>query len=321
MSLTEWKFYNYVKKIIDIEKVYIFGGSIRDELLHNFHAIAFYKEQNEYLIKNPHADKSEFDYNNKDVSPNTLGRFVIPNDIDMFISKDSFKLIIKKLQKMFYVRVRSVKDLAYIVKTINHGLYILNKVEVMTKISGQYYMVKLDMIVSSGEIDNNTAFPLVDLDFNVNGLFYTKDRDIYLPVREGYKHTSMLLFNIFDDIRNMTARGNCNVPPYRIDKLYKKKWIIVFNFNIYNFLESKNIDQEESCVICTRSVMEFSKCVNFRFCECKNVICMDCINTNCEKIDKCPSCRINIIETNDEMLYAKNELFVYKNYKNMNKVN
>ena len=321
MSLTEWKFYNYVKKIIDIEKVYIFGGSIRDELLHNFHATAFYKEQNEYLIKNPTANKSDFDYNNKDLSINTLGRFVIPNDIDMFISKDSFKLIIKKLQKLFYVRVRSVKDLAYIVKTINHGLYILNKVEVMTKISGQYYMVKLDMIVSSGEIDNNTAFPLVDLDFNVNGLFYTKDRDIYLPVREGYKHTSMSLFNIFDDIRNMTARGNCNVPPYRIDKLYKKKWIIVFNFNIYNFLESKNIDQEESCVICTRSVMEFSKCVNFRFCDCKNVICMDCINTNCEKIDKCPSCRMNIIETNDEMLYAKNELFVYKNYKNMNKVN
>jgi hypothetical protein len=320
MSLTEWKFYNYVKQIINIDKVYIFGGSIRDELLHNFHATAFYKEQNEYLCKNPHADKTDYDYNNIDLSPKTLGRFVIPNDIDMFVSKDSFKFIIKKLQKLFYVRVRSVKDLAYIVKTINYGLYILNKVEVMTKISGQYYMVKLDMIVSSGEIDNNTAFPLVDLDFNVNGLFYTKDRDIYLPLREGFKNTSMALFNVFDDIRNMTARGNCNVMPYRIDKLYKKKWIIAFKFETYNFLESKNIDQDESCVICTRSVTEFSKCVNFKVCDCKSVICMDCIDTNCEKIDKCPSCRTNIIETNDGMLYAKNELFVYKNYKNMYKV-
>lgn len=316
MSLSEWNFYNYVKKIINIEQVYIFGGSIRDEVLHNFHAIAFYKEQKEYFLKNPHADKSEFDYNNQELSINTLGRFVIPNDIDMFVSKESFKLIIKKLQRLFYVRIRSVKDLAYIVKTIAYGLYSLNKIEVMTKISGQYYMVKLDMIISSGEIDNNTVFPLVDLDFNVNGLFYTKGRDIYLPVREGYKQTSMALFCVFDDIRNMTARGNCNVLPYRIDKLYKKKWNIVFNFNIYNFLESKNIDQEESCVICTRSVMEFSKCVNFKDCECKNVICIDCINTNCEKIDKCPSCRMETIGSNDDLLYAKSELFVYKHYKN-----
>jgi hypothetical protein len=315
MSINEWKFYRWVKHILNIEQVYIFGGSIRDELLHNFHATDFYKEQAEYFLKNPNADKKEFDYNNKEISPNTLGRFVIPNDIDLFISKEASIYILKKLQKICYVRIQTVKDLSYIVKTIEHGQYTLNKIEVVSKIGGQYYTVKLDMIIAIGEIDNNTVFPLVDLDFNVNGLFYTKDRDIYLPDRGGYKQCTMALFHVIDDIKHMTARTYCNVPVYRIDKLYTKKWKIVFNFTIYNFLESKNVVQDDSCVICTRSVTEFDKCVNFKQCDCKIVICLDCIGTNYSKINKCPSCRINIIDSQEEMICAKDELFVYKKYK------
>jgi hypothetical protein len=315
MSVYDWKFYKYIKNILDIEGVYIFGGSIRDELLHDFHANEFYKEQNEYFLKNPDADKKDFDYNDKEISPNTLGRFVIPNDIDLFISKDTSTYILKKLQKLFYVRIRTVKDLSYIVKTLNHGIYTLNKIEIMTKISGQYYTVKLDMIIASGDIDNNTVFPLIDLDFNVNGLFYTKDRDIYLPNRGEYKSSTIALFRIIDDIKNMTARACFNVPIYRIDKLYNKKWNIKFNYTIYNFLESKNIVQDDSCVICTRSVTEFEKCVNFKNCDCKIVICIDCINSNYEKINKCPSCRMNIIESPDELICARDELFVYKKYK------
>ena len=317
MSYTEWSFYKNVKNMLDLENVYIFGGSIRDELLHNFHAAAFYKEQNEYFLKNPQANKEDFDYDNKELSPNTFGRFVIPSDIDLFISKDLSKFVLKRLQKVCYVRISTVKDLSYIVKNVDHGLYTLNKVEVIKQIGNTYYKVKIDMIISSGVIDNNTQFPLVDLDFNVNGLFYTKDRDIYLPERNGVKPGAMSMFNIFDDIRNMTARGNCNVKPYRVDKLYKKKWNIVFRFVIYNFMETINTDQEDSCVICTRSVCEFPKCVNFKKCYCKNVICFDCIQMNYEKIDKCPSCRMSVIESNEEMLSAKDELFIYKKYVNV----
>uniref|UniRef100_A0A6C0JL88 RING-type domain-containing protein n=1 Tax=viral metagenome TaxID=1070528 RepID=A0A6C0JL88_9ZZZZ len=314
MSVYDWKFYKCVKQILDIDQVYIFGGSIRDELLHDFHANDFYKEQNEYFVKNPNADKKDFDYNNKDISPTTLGRFVIPNDIDLFISKEASIYVLKKLYKLFYVRISVVKDLAYIVKTLNNGLYTLNKIEIMTKISGKYYTVKLDMIVANGEIDNNTIFPLVDLDFNVNGLFYTKGRDIYLPDRGEYKTSTIALFRVIDDIKNMTARACCNVPVYRIDKLYMKNWTIVFNFKTYNFIESKNVVQDDSCVICTHSVTEFTKCVNFKNCICKIVICMACINSNYEKIDKCPSCRTPIIDTPDNLICARQELFVYKKY-------
>ena len=314
MSVYDWKFYKYIKQILDIEGVYIFGGSIRDELLHDFHANAFYKEQKEYFLKNPDSDKKEFDYDDKEISPNTLGRFIIPNDIDLFISKEASFYVLKKLHKLFYVRISVVKDLAYVVKTLNTGLYTLNKIEIMTKISGQYYTVKLDMIIASGEIDNNTIFPLIDLDFNVNGLFYTRGRDIYLPDRGEYKASTMALFRVIDDIRNMTARACCNVPVYRIDKLYTKKWNILFNFTIYNFVESKNVVQDDSCVICTRSVSEFNKCVNFKNCDCKIVICIECIRSNYEKIDKCPSCRKSIIESPDELICARDELFIHKKY-------
>jgi len=71
----------------------IFGGAIRDTILHKFHATEFYKQREEYLEKNPHG---VFEYDDKEISLNTLGLFTIPTDIDVFVYEDHYNYNITK---------------------------------------------------------------------------------------------------------------------------------------------------------------------------------------------------------------------------------
>ena len=110
MSKLDWLSFVSVQRILLSNKCIIFGGAVRDAIFHKFKATEFYDEREEYLKYHPNDN---FDYNDKKISVNTLGRFTIPSDIDVFVYEDNYTNIISKLQEKYAVKIRIAKDLKY----------------------------------------------------------------------------------------------------------------------------------------------------------------------------------------------------------------
>jgi hypothetical protein len=309
MSKYEWTSYSNVHNLLLMNGGIIFGGAIRDTILHKFHATEFYKQQNEYLVKNPNG---VFDYDDKETSPNTLGRFTIPTDIDVFVYEDQYNFIITKLQKKYPIKINMIKDLKYTIPDLEPNTYKLYKIEVFMIYPGiKAQIVKIDMIVCPN--DRKRPFPLMEVDFNVNALFQSFEKDIYVsPMYSRHNNDrTMILYNIMNDIKHKIARGVAiNLSGYRIKKLITKDWDVKIKFSIYRFHECSTVDDEETCTICTLNKKDFSKCVNFVKCQCKSIICMSCIEENSDKIDKCPTCRCLIASEN--IINRKHELQIYR---------
>jgi hypothetical protein len=324
MTRHDWASFNAVRKIILKEGGIIFGGAVRDLIYHNFQASEFYKEQDAYLKKNPTQDISTtFMYEDTNASPTTLGRFLVPSDIDVIIYEDMYETLISKIQKKYPIKIKCIKDLQYLITDIEPNVYKLYTIEVYCvsqRNLTHYYVsiVKLDLIICPN--DRTKSIPLKEVDFNVNALFQSADRDIYVcPAFERMnENRSFILFNIMNDIKSHMARAtSCNITHYRIDKLINKGWKVLFKYKIYNFHTTQNIEQGETCIICTANKSEFEECVNFKKCACKSIICMPCMLSNYAKLDKCPTCRIKLIYNEADVEFRKNELSLYNNYTNI----
>lgn len=324
MTRHDWASFNAVRRIILKEGGIIFGGAVRDSIYHYFQASEFYKEQEAYFIKNPTEDRMiNFMYEDTNVSPNTLGRFLVPSDIDVLIYEDMYYQLISKLQKKYPIQIKCIKDLQYLIPDIEPNEYKLYTIEVYCvsrKIPTNYYVsvVKIDLIVCPN--DRTKSIPLKEVDFNVNSLFQSAEKDIYvIPAFEKMnENRSFLLYNIMSDIKAHTARGtSCNISHYRIDKLINKGWRVLFKYKIYNFHSTQHIEEGETCIICTANKTEFEECVNFKKCACKSIICMPCMLNNYAKVNKCPTCRITIAYDEEDTELRKNELSLYNNYTNI----
>jgi hypothetical protein len=289
MSRHEWASYSNVHQMLLTNGGIIFGGAIRDTIVHKFHATEFYKQRDEYMEKNP---TGVFEYDDREISPNTLGRFTIPTDIDVFVYEDHYNFIITKLQKKYPIKISMIKDLQYTVPDLEPNTYKLYKIEVFMIYPIKAQVVKIDMIVCPN--DRGRAFPLMEVDFNVNALFQSLEKNIHVsPMYDkNNRDRTMLLYNIMNDIKHKIARGIApNVTGYRVRKMIAKDWDVKIKFTIYRFHECSAIDDEEICTICTVNKKEFTECVNFVKCRCKSIICLTCIKDNFEKIEKCPTCR------------------------------
>lgn len=332
MSKQEWRNYAKIRNFLLLKGGVIFGGAVRDELLHNMCAAEFYRQQTEYYKYHPEAEKNKlFEYNNKKISPETIDRLTIPYDIDVIIEEEKREQIIHYFTKYYKTQICKVKDLHYFKTDVPPNIYTLYKIELTTLFNKVYYVVKVDLI----SVNNNSQLneiPL-DYDFDVNSLFWNKN-GIYSKIninRSNFTtttmHNSLLLHSVFNNIRNKVANMNHEflwgivkdgpvkiIKERRIQKLIQKGWKIHIPFSIYNFYKSANLSDDESCMLCLKNKKEIKECVNFKNCICKSFICLECIKTEYTKIMKCPTCRNVIMETNDSLLYAKNELTVYQKY-------
>ena len=318
MSIFEWASFVKVRRILLKEGSIIFGGAVRDSIYHTFQATEFYEKKKEYYKMHPNED-CEFVYEDKTAFPTTLGRLTIPSDIDAFVYEDTYTKLITHLQKVCPIKIICVKDLKYFAPEIEEGIYKLYKIEVhnVGKRGPDSYnvsIVKLDIIVCPN--DRTKAFPLLEADFNVNALFQSDAKDIYVsPNHEkSNENRAILLYNIMKDIKHKIARGtSCNIKAFRIDKLIKKGWEVLFKYKIYNFYNTRDIEEGETCIICTANKSEFIECVNFKLCTCKSVICMTCMLNNYNKLHKCPTCREEIHDAEDTES-RHNELTLYNKY-------
>lgn len=336
MSKSEWRNYTKIRDHLLNFGGIIFGGAVRDEILHNMSAKQFYKEHNEYFTSNPSHSLKKFEYSNKEISPHTVDRLVIPNDIDVMFDINKIDELIKFFTKFYKTQVCKVKDLSYFKKNIPPAIYTLFKVELLTQYKDTYYLVKIDMIGVNNKDNDEEDFYNIPLnyDFDINSLFWSKRNGIYskdsIHSPKAMIHNSIVINDIYTNIRNKVAEMN---PPFlweniytelptvefihkenRIMKLKKTGWKIKILFVIYNFNMSATLNEDDSCIICLKNKSEIKCCVNFKKCNCKSIICLDCIKKEHSKILKCPTCREVVIADVSCSKYARNEIYAYENY-------
>lgn len=330
MTIQEWRNYNKIRRELLNFGCIIFGGAVRDEIIHNMNAIKFYKEQTEFYLKNP-TKKNVFNYSDKKISPNTIGRLLIPNDIDAFVKNNKKNEIINYFTQKYKIQITKIKDLSYFKEGIPNGQFTIYKIELTTKFANNYFVVKIDLITLNNVEEDIVLNDLpLDIDFDVNSLLWSKEKGIHSKYdTHNSMHNSLILYNIYNNIQNKVAIMDDNflwsnvkqenneftfIKDYRIGKLKSKGWTIKINFNIYNFYKITEFAEDDSCIICLKQPKEITYCVNFKHCNCKPFVCLECIEKEYKKIMNCPCCKKSIMSTEHSHIYAYNEIHLFKKF-------
>jgi hypothetical protein len=248
----------------------IYGGAVRDLMLHNNHSKEFFK-----------THRFE-DYTDETLSPETLGRLVIPNDIDCLISERDSKALIEYFSHQYFVRVKEVKNVYF-----NNNSYKHLKVCVLFHVTSIIY-VKIDLIVQ--QIEGDLKMPCNNLDFDVNGLvLHSGGFGLNEFLLKGHAILNAeTLQDVLDNIRQKKAIAIDGCRPYRFDKMHGYGWNILFCSTIFNYYIGQPYDGD--CIICKEKIPDDMCCVNYKKCTCDLRVCLKCMLMHHEQLNKCPLC-------------------------------
>ena len=291
--MEEWKCFKTVLRTCINHNAIVYGGAVRDTMLHNMHAREFQKSH------------SMNEYDQVDISPETFGRLVIPKDIDCLISdKDSFKLI-EQLSRHYHVKVCEVSGVYF---EQNNTNYKHIKMSIFMK---EHIYVLVDLIVQH---EGDLHMPCMNLDFDVNGLIMTTNGiglNDYLRYRyndnaKNAIHNSDILCDVLDNIRHKRAIMVYMCPVKRYIKMSNHGWDIRFISRVFNHYIK--VLYEGECIICKEKIEEDMCCVNYKKCRCDLRICLKCAIAHHPRLNKCPLCTEICYELPD----AAHELSVLK---------
>jgi|UniRef100_A0A6C0D067 hypothetical protein len=252
----------------------IFGGAVRDYIRHSWATREFYKVSNKY---------------NDPIYPEFNDRFLIPKDIDLFITYPAFRTFKNYLSKRgFYYKEEKNFDLAYINPLLNQGDYKLIKAEIIyfDKVNKKTYPILLDIILC-----HTLAIPQMDTDFSVNKLLMTHEGIVSCSSEWKYAE-------IEKHIHNKEAFCNSTVSHKRYEKLNAKGWKVTMNYSTFIFKLRVN-EEEETCVICLDTLKVGELEVLPKLCKCKYSYCKDCIKYTL-KSSQCLMCKINMCANKKE---------------------
>lgn len=323
----EWKIIkNIIHDLVNLGAT-IFGGALRDIILHNLHAQKFYKLQSE---------NKDLIYSNINHSPETLGRLVIPKDIDFIIHETKLKRIIDYLSSKYYIsKIKEGDCHEYIDSNIQPNTLYMYKYKILHFSYEDTIIIDLDIIVSKISLEHKQPTPpFTKPDFICNCLILNKEKGIsiskkyfdYNIITPNFHFEKIIILNkIINSIDNKVAIIDeyCNPPFYRINKMFNKGWKIESVFKEIKIIE-KNEEEENICVICHEEQKEGDKYVNFN-CNsglCKGYYCLKCCFQLCKNYDtnyienreqsKCPYCRenlsLNIINEGIKVYYTNSSL-------------
>ena len=268
----------------------IFGGAVRDSILHCYASREFYKLST--------RDK----YDDPKIHPELSDRFLLPTDIDMFITYQqhyNFKLYLYK--RGYYYKETKKIDLSYINRNLCHSDYELVKAEIIyfDKKNKKSYLILLDMILCN---QDEIAIPQMDTDFSVNKLIMTRKGIIPMICEWNYDQ-------IEKQIYNKEAFCNSTISERRYEKLNRKGWKITMNYSTFIFKLRVN-EEEESCVICLDILKVGRLEVLPKLCKCKYSYCRDCIKFSL-KTTQCLMCKMNMCTNKkqcDILMYEKYQI-------------
>lgn len=291
--MEEWKCFKTILHDCINYKGIVYGGTVRDMMLHNMHAREFKKKH------------SMDEYERLDVSPETIGRLVIPKNIDCMISDNNFSKMLKHLKNLYDVTVDNRSGIyceAYTKKYKRISLTILMKESI-------HVYVYLD-VQHAGQKD----MPRMNLDFDVNGLMlslegiFVNGQLLYYYDNAAKKeiHRTDVLCDVLDNIRHKRANMVNKCPVKRYIKMSNYGWDIQFVPKVFNYYINELYEGE--CIICKEKIPEDMCCVNYKKCRCDLRICLNCALENYKLLNKCPLCTEMCYDLSD----AVNELCVLK---------
>ena len=246
----------------------IFGGAVRDSILHGVASREFYKLST--------LDK----YDDPTIHPELSDRFLLPTDIDMFITYQThYNLKLHLYKRGFYYKETKCIDLSYINPKLRHRDYELIKAEIIyfDKKNKKSYPILLDMILCE-----KIVIPPMDTDFSVNKLMMSRKGIVPMICDWNYAE-------IEKHIHNKEAFCNSTISERRYEKLNKKGWKITMNYSTFVFKLRIN-EEEETCVICLDPLKVGELEVTPRDCKCKYSYCRDCIKYSL-KSSQCLLCK------------------------------
>lgn len=268
--------HNMMNTLVRRFDVIIFGGAVRDSILHSHAAGKFY-----FLCEN--TDVKIKDYDDPLIHPELSDRFLIPNDIDFFIDLKKYTKFTKYLhEKHFYFKEKRSIDLSYINANVTDGDYRLIKGEVVyfNQKNNKPYFIQLDIILC-----RETKIPPMNSDFSVNKLILSK-----VGIESNLPNSSFQ--DIKQQIHKKEAYCDSSITEKRYEKMCAKGWKVIMNYSTFTFKLRVN-EEEETCVICLDNLKVGELEVSSRVCKCKYSYCKDCLKYSLKSY-KCLMCKIDM---------------------------
>lgn len=277
----------------------IFGGAVRDTILHSHAAHTFY-----FLCAQKGTCLNIKDYDNPDIHTELSDRFLIPKDIDFFMNYSKLHRFKKYLYKKgFYFNEQKHMDLSYVNKNLHSGEYTLMKAEIIyfDKLNKKSYPILLDIILSNQE---KIVIPQMDPDFNVNKLIMTDKGIISTSIEWTFNQIKECIHKKEAICYSITSHA-------RYEKMKAKGWKVTMNYSTFVFKLRTN-EEEESCVICLDTLKVGELEVLPKDCKCKYSYCKSCLPYTL-KSTQCLMCKKDMCSHKKEC-----DIKMYEKYKILN---
>lgn len=267
----------------------IFGGYVRDKIIHDFYALQYYtKCSAEYKNEKYNYNK----YNDPNFLPETKDRMLLPYDIDCYMNPhhiEHFKNMLRNSLLEFVEEKAENYEHTKLYISFKLNPIIESNIEILKKI-----VIKVDII----HTQTPAHLPINKLlDFECNSLILTPDNEYklckFLSILCKDPMTKIDKFN--EIYNNILARKTKILSPqiadYRIQHMLNKNWIISSdNITLTKSINYKATDKTDTtvCYICLENISSSGGHFNC----CKRFIHLDCIeHIVTSNYGKCPLCR------------------------------
>jgi hypothetical protein len=300
--------------ILSLKDVTIFGGYVRDMILHDHAAKAFYDHPK--VSKIPTQSLLNSFYANPAFLPEFKDRLVIAKDIDCFMSTSKipdFEEAIQaaELEVFKKVDLPISKYLANANVEVSDGLKLtrfkvgLKYAPLLSALlpeSTRKIRVSID-VIHCDDIDGIDGLepPFGRLDFECNALMLGKGGQIRASEKLFFDWEDPLtrftkVAKVIEDIKKHKAVPVENPPFYRILHMMEKGWDIINVDGALSLISSERLEKDEDCLICLGNMKE-RKCHVLKRCCCNakyHVKCFKSLVTNENFGWACPMCRSEI---------------------------
>ena len=313
INKTKWKIMLDLEDIFKKNGMSIFGGYVRDKIIHNHFAKKFYESLGDTTNVNI-ANR----YKDVNFMPEFKDRFIIPMDFDCFIETLDITKLDKDLRdKQFYIKNQKTRQakryFGFIAKrNLDHVYHTkivvsLNMNQHLTSYihNTQIFDIIIDIMHIIDKKQNNE--PLLDIynsitqniDFDCNGIIICPDDTLKLCSKkaaynkdafENHSDITNIINNIIERKATILDIKELQHNQHRIRKMIKKGWTIKSdNFDIVKYIEN---NQEEDtfghCLIChggftnSHFIIKDSKCAAYYHANCfKDMILHRNFNYEC----------------------------------------
>jgi hypothetical protein len=303
MSFQKYKLIKYVADVIQTKHDgLIFGGYVRDTILHDHAAKLFYDSLKE--MQNEPRPSNDDLYQDKTYRPDLLDRFLVPTDIDCYMTDDNKTALLETLEENSLVRSKNDVPSMYGIndknlKLMRVAIGVSPFISSLLKLPNRTSFC-VDIIYTTAEKYSTYTPPFTDYDFVCNTL-QMRQNNIFVSRQVCEKKSALdrneYLQHVILDIIEKKAVCGERIPKWRMKKMLQKGWSLVHeHYTVEKILVTVEGEGEEECPICIESFkkgdfqLRRSCCTNAIF----HVACLKKSIRSCSA--RCPACRDEIDE-------------------------